>query len=297
MNAGTPMSGPRKLSDRAANYAREFLSALFMSLRTAQIHDPTNQAYQGALDPAPTGRRGAVCGQRWVRGSHRRRRILHQRHSTEHSTTEAAPRCKRCASNSKHRRSGGFTIESAPTGPGLAGAHLADGRSRQPPGLQAWKKSCASSTSACSDPSGSSKKPPPTSTAQPSPPTPTPSSSCRSETESCRSPGGPADPHSSGPSEIKAVRVVQDLVELFSERLDIMLRLATNDRGASKDETARRQHVFALDRARSLLGLSSARPGRHRGGRAIPSSRSSDHRYRQPSSRPAGQRRTQPNAG
>ncbi|MEO1334226.1 MAG: hypothetical protein AAFV29_01225, partial [Myxococcota bacterium] len=49
MSRSDPPTGAARLPDRTANFAREFLSALFMSLRTAQIHDPGNRAYQTAL--------------------------------------------------------------------------------------------------------------------------------------------------------------------------------------------------------------------------------------------------------
>ena len=54
MTAGVPPSRSR-LPDRTANYAREFLSALFMSLRTAQIHDrpirPTSRRWPACTSP------------------------------------------------------------------------------------------------------------------------------------------------------------------------------------------------------------------------------------------------------
>jgi hypothetical protein len=47
---GGPRSGAReRLSPKAAEYAHELLSALFMAVRTARIHDPSNAAFEAAV--------------------------------------------------------------------------------------------------------------------------------------------------------------------------------------------------------------------------------------------------------
>lgn len=47
--SGEPRAERAKLSKKAVDHARNFLSALFMGLRTAQIHDPANRAFENAV--------------------------------------------------------------------------------------------------------------------------------------------------------------------------------------------------------------------------------------------------------
>ena len=224
-----------RLPDRVANFAREFLSALFMSLRTAQIHDSTNQAYQTALARlhqsaealfAATGGFEVrvvddsffVNGARlqFDQGSGAAMRIL--RHLLEQQSL------------------GGFSIQSAPTVQGLleliglvanrGGRDGGDAHEELPKfnigvlGLQ--KIVDTSSTKIDRSAFGVH----------------TYAKLILTIRDQIRRLQPIDQPESARATieEIRAVRVVQDLVELLSDRIDLLLRLATNTTGAAPEE-------------------------------------------------------------
>ena len=228
MSAGPPISNHRRLSERAENYAREFLSALFMSLRTAQIHEPTNKAYQGALTRLHQAADAlfAASGGFEIRIVDDSFYLNGTRLRFDQGSNTAVRTLKEMI---EAQSLGGFTVESAPTVQGLVElialiANRATGGDEQEQALRRLNIGVLGPQRMVDD------------TAKIDRATFAVHTYAKlilavrdqvriltSESSSVR-------------SEVKAVRVVQDLVELFSDRVDLLLRMAANAHGASADE-------------------------------------------------------------
>ena len=231
MSTGT---GPAKLSDRAANFAREFLSALFMSLRTAQIHDPTNNAYQSALTRLQQAAEAlfAASGGFEVRIVDDSFYLNGTRLRFDAGSATAMRTLRELI---EAQQLGGFSIESAPTAQGLLEliALIADRAGRETAGQEEElrrlnigvlgpQRVVEEATTRVDRGTFAVH---------------TYAKLILAIRDRVRQIAGePPESHSIGSGEIKAVRVVQDLVELFSERVDLMLRLATNTEGAGPEE-------------------------------------------------------------
>ena len=234
MSGSSISSGTGRLPDRTANFAREFLSALFMSLRTAQIHDPSNQAYQAALARLHQSADAlfAATGGFEVRIVDDTFFINSARLKFDQGSS-AAMRTLRTLLEAQSL--GGFSMESAPTAQGLLEliALIADRGGRTPEGLEqelrnlsikmlGLQKVIDEPTSAKVDRGKVAVH--------------TYAKlilAIRDRLQQLR----PAESSSGGmPTAILAVRVVQDLVEQVSDRIDLLLRLATNTHGAAPEE-------------------------------------------------------------
>ena len=236
MSVGAPPNSSSQLPDRTANFAREFLSALFMSLRTAQIHDPTNQAYQMALSRLHQSAEAlyAATGGFVIR-------ILDDAffvngaRLTFDQGSNAAMRTLRALLEAQSL--GGFTIESNPTVQGLLelislvanrGTDL-DGEG----GEEELRKLNISLLGPQRLVDGTSTKVDRGAVA-----VHTYAKLMLAIRDRLRQlrPGDTSESLEAIPGEIRAVRVVQDLVELVSERIDLLLQLATNTQGGAPEE-------------------------------------------------------------
>ena len=227
-------STPRKLSDRAVNFAREFLSALFMSLRTAQIHDPGNNAYQSALTRLHQAADAlfAASGGFEVRIVDESFYVNGTRLPFDPGSATAMRTLRELI---EAQSLGGFSIESAPTVQGLLEliALIADRAGRETTGQEEElrrlnigvlgpQRVVEEATTRVDRGTFAVH---------------TYAKLILAIRDRVRQIAGePPESHAVGSGEIKAVRVVQDLVELFSERIDLMLRLATNIDGANPEE-------------------------------------------------------------
>ncbi|MEL7369882.1 MAG: hypothetical protein AAFN74_13270, partial [Myxococcota bacterium] len=233
MSRSDPPTGAARLPDRTANFAREFLSALFMSLRTAQIHDPGNRAYQTALTRLQQSAEAlyAASGGFEVRVVDEFFFINGARLPFDPGSSETL----RTLRNLLEAQSlGGFSIESSPTAQGLlqllsmiAGQQpITEGDQQEE--LRRLKigvlgpQRMVDGTAAKIDRGAVAVH--------------TYAKLILAVRDRLRQ----LEPGSTAPSElqgeIRAVRIVQDLVELVSERIDLLLRLATNTHGAALEE-------------------------------------------------------------
>ena len=226
---------PGRLPARTANFAQEFLSALFMTLRTAQIHDPTNQAYQSALTRlhhAAEALYAATSGFefRIVEDSFF---INGSRLPFDHGSAAAM----RTLRNLLEAQSlGGFTIESAPTAQGLIElvALIVDRGTKESEGYEdelrklniglLGPQQFVDETSVKVDRSTYCVH--------------TYAKLLLAVRERVRqlTPKDAPELDAAAVDELRAIRVVQDLVELVSERIDLLLRLATNTQGSAAEE-------------------------------------------------------------
>lgn len=223
-----------RLPDRVANYARDFLSALFMSLRTAQIHDPTNQAYQTAL-----GRLHQSADALFATTGGFEMRIVDDSFFINGTRLQFDPgssaAMRTLRSLLEAQKLGGFTIKSSPTAQGLLElvSLIANRRpSDTTPGSADLPQLDIALLGVQRVVDGASNQ--------------------IDRGRFClhiyaklilairqnlrpASPNGTEDPPALE-GTLRSVRVVQDLVEVVSERIDLLLRLATNTRGANVSE-------------------------------------------------------------
>ncbi|MEO1234669.1 MAG: hypothetical protein AAFZ18_37840 [Myxococcota bacterium] len=247
----TPATGPilrrqvpadgltRDLSERSLEQGRNFLSAMFMAVRTAQIHDPGNKAFIHAVDMVHRATDGlfASTGGFSVQFVEDVAFLNGVRLRFETSAFAAVRTLRRIF---EQHDLGGITMRTPPSRTAIHRLILLFATSRE--GQQQITKEDLSEVDIgllgvqqFADGAGNVQVDRRVFAVQ-----------CygklvlavREQVERLRAAARTSSPESRKPPRLRAVRVIQDLVELCGERPDFLLRLSSNRRGASAVELA-----------------------------------------------------------